>query len=349
MLFRTIGKEELPALVRGFADHYEVVGPVERNGVYVFDEVGSHPDDLAIDYPTTVVSPRKYLVPPHQTLMTFDTNGNDVADTPIEVVPRVIFGVHACDINAMNRLDKVFSGSAYQDPYYRAQRDATIVVGVSCMPTDTCFCAAWGTGEVTSGYDLFLHDIGDRFLVSILSVEAAEILATSTDARDATISDTALYEERMHRFAEAFGEMPPTDGLGVSMDAFYDDTELWESIGGACLSCRACAMVCPTCHCFDIADHLEADGSTGQRVRDWDSCNSPSFAVVTGGHNFRPTAAQRVRNRFYHKFVGFPSRYDQVMCVGCGRCSIACKAHIDPRSVLTALREAGAGCRGGEA
>jgi len=40
MLFRTIGKEELPALVRGFADHYEVVGPVERNGVYVFDEVG---------------------------------------------------------------------------------------------------------------------------------------------------------------------------------------------------------------------------------------------------------------------------------------------------------------------
>lgn len=341
MLFKTIGKDELAALVRGFAESYEVLGPVERGGVFVFDEVGSNPSLLRVDYPTTVLPPKKYLMPPKQTLFEFDTAGNDVSSVPVHTAPRVLFGLHACDINGINRLDKVFMSGPYRDPSYEAQRKATMIVGISCMPTATCFCDIWGTGEVSAGYDLFLHDIGERYLVSILSVRAAEILATSTEAVDATEEDSALLRERTHRFASAFGDSPSTDGLSLSMDAFYGDEALWERIGGKCLSCCACSTVCPTCHCFDIVDRLEADGTSGQRVREWDSCNSPASALVTGGHNFRPTPASRVRNRFYHKFVGYPSRYDSVMCVGCGRCTIACKAHINPRSVLLALQSVG--------
>ena len=71
------------------------------------------------------------------------------------------------------------------------------------------------------------------------------------------------------------------------MDAFHED-EFWEELGGRCLSCNACANVCPTCYCFDIRDALDPRAATGRRERVWDACTSPQFAMVAGGHNFRP-------------------------------------------------------------
>lgn len=341
MLFRTISKDELPALVRGFAEEHEVIGPIRRGGVTVFDEVGSRPEALCVDYTSTVLPPKKELFPPKETLFSFDTVDNSTTDVPIQAVPRVLFGLHPCDIAAISQMDRVFLDGGYRDPYYAAQRDATMIVGLSCMPDENCFCNVWGTGEVSSGYDLFLHDIGERYLVTILSVRAAEILANSTDAQDASEHDNELYRERLHERAKAFAPAPCTDGLAMNMDACFSDDSFWQSVGGECLSCGACANVCPNCHCFDMCDVLSVDGKEGRRERVWDSCTSPSFSTVTGGHNFRPTPASRVRDRFYHKFVGFPSRYGEVMCTGCGRCVSACKVHIDPRAVLQALQSVG--------
>ena len=80
--------------------------------------------------------------------------------------------------------------------------------------------------------------------------------------------------------------------------------------------------------------HVDPDGKTGRRERIWDACTSPQFALVAGGHNFRPTAARRVRHRMYHKLNGFLANHDRMLCVGCGRCVKACKAGINPIEVL---------------
>lgn len=74
------------------------------------------------------------------------------------------------------------------------------------------------------------------------------------------------------------------------MDAFHSDP-FWEELGGRCLSCTACASACPTCYCFDIRDVRTPDGKHGSRERVWDCCTNPQFAVVAGGHNFRPDGA----------------------------------------------------------
>ena len=71
---------------------------------YIFDVIGS-PDEIELDYTQTASSAKKYLMPPTETLMKFDANMNLVEDFTEQVTPRVIFGVHTCDINAMNRLD----------------------------------------------------------------------------------------------------------------------------------------------------------------------------------------------------------------------------------------------------
>ena len=64
--------------------------------------------------------------------------------------------------------------------------------------------------------------------------------------------------------------------------------------------------------------------------------------MVAGGHNFRPAPAQRVRHRMYHKLNGFLATHDRSLCVGCGRCAVACKVDISPIEVLRFFERKGA-------
>ena len=210
------------------------------------------------------------------------------------------------------------------------------------MPTDTCFCHLWGADEARFGYDLFLQDIGGKYLVSISSVEAANILEAACSPRVATDEDRIEFRHATRRRQEAFnGDIPDIQDVAMLMDAFHKDP-YWEELGGRCLACTACSAVCPTCFCFDIQDTLDPDGRTGVRERTWDSCTSPQFAQVAGGHNFRADGRNRVRHRMYHKLNGFLANHDRMLCVGCGRCVTACKANINPIEVLEFFERKGA-------
>lgn len=77
-------------------------------------------DEIALDYPTTIASPKKYLLPAKETLFEFDAENNEVTDYTDEVRPRVLFGVHACDINGLQNLSSVFNDPRYPDPLTHA-------------------------------------------------------------------------------------------------------------------------------------------------------------------------------------------------------------------------------------
>lgn len=53
--------------------------------------------EMDLAYDTTLASPKRYFLPPTETLMRYNAATNEVADFQEEVVPRVIFGAHACD------------------------------------------------------------------------------------------------------------------------------------------------------------------------------------------------------------------------------------------------------------
>ena len=101
-----------------------------------------HPIDVykRQDYTTTITSPKKFFLPSEEVLMRFDAEENGVTDFAIDLKPRVLFGVHPCDINALNRLDLVYKDCAYPDPYYTKRRENTLIVGLGCMPGPACFC-----------------------------------------------------------------------------------------------------------------------------------------------------------------------------------------------------------------
>lgn len=341
MLYRVIDAGDVPALVQAFMDRYELVAPVKQGKSYVFDVI-TNADDVVYDYPTTLGSAKKYFMPPVETLMRFDARTNELIDYREEVTPRVIFGMHACDINALNRLDLVFRDGAYPDPYYCARRNATMIVGISCSPDSDCFCNLWDADEARYGYDLFLHKLDGKYLVSISSVEAANLLEAVCNPQEASDADRIAFRHATRARQDAFNQdIPEIQDVAMLMDAFHSDP-FWDELGSRCLSCTACSAVCPTCFCFDLRDTLDADGETGKRERVWDACTSPQFAVVAGGHNFRSSGRDRVRHRMYHKLNGFLATHDRMLCVGCGRCVKACKVNINPIEVLKFFSKKGA-------
>lgn len=332
MQYRIIDKPDLRRLFDAFVANCEVIAPVKTGNSHVFQPAKNF-DEIDLDYPTTLTSLKKYFIPRHETLLEFDENGK-VHNWEIHPRNRVLFGAHACDINAINNLNLVFEDPERPDPYYKKRKSRTMIVGISCMPSPECFCHNLGTQEAKGGYDLFMQDLGDRYFVSIGSVEGADVLEEVCSPRETNDEDRKLFLERTRKRQEAFNrEIPEIQEIPMLMDAFHHDP-FWEEMGSKCLSCTACSAVCPTDYNFNIVDSLETSGKGGKRERFPDSCMNPEFAQVTGGFNFRSKNFERVRHRMYHKLNGFYSKHDRYLCVGCGRCVHACKAGISPIEVL---------------
>ncbi len=336
MFFRVMDKARIADLVRGLSTEYEVIGPVAKGERFTFSVI-EDPADLRLDFDTTILPPKKFFFPPEERMMRFRVADNEVVDDEAFASPRVLFGLHPCDINALLLMDNVFLGE-FEDPYYKAYRDATLLVGVSCSPRETCFCNAWDTDEVHWGFDIFLTDLGDRYFVSVRSVMGAELLDRHVETSPITAEDTAEFQAVVREFKRAFPAKLDTSQLPLLLDAKFDDP-VWDELGERCLSCGACSMVCPTCYCFDVRDDLDPDQRSGERKRVWDSCQFSEFSAVAHGQTFRESRASRVKYRYYHKQWGYLSKFERVLCVGCGRCTHACLADISPREVVTALVE----------
>ena len=60
----------------------------------------------------------------------------------------------------------------------------------------------------------------------------------------------------------------------------------------------------------------------------------PAFTLEASGHNPKPTGKERMRQRIMHKFNYFVETYDEIACVGCGRCLRNCPACMDITKVI---------------
>jgi sulfhydrogenase subunit beta (sulfur reductase) len=333
-----IPKQELNDFIRGVLQHYRVAGPVETNGHYAFDII-SDPTELRLDYPTTILPPKKYLLPPCETLFRYDLSGKDWIRPDQRAEPTVVLGVHTCDLYAIQLLDAVF-WSGHADPKYLERRSNTLIVSIECLaPCDEfSFCKSMGTLTAEEGYDLHFTDLGEVYGVDI-GTEAGENLITEyANPNPASAKDikrlNAVLSEKWPKFSYRLdfdvSDLPSL--LSLSMKS-----PLWSELAERCLSCAACTNVCPTCFCFDVKDEIELDLQHGQRVRIWDSCQLDMFATVAGGHNFRQDRALRLKHRFLRKGKYILEDHGHLGCVGCGRCARACIVDISPVNVFNEL------------
>ena len=324
----TVSEEgSLGSLLALLQEYGPVYGPMKKGEGFVFSPI-STVDDLALDYDTTVLSPKKYLLRPMETLFRVRKQDGFTVEQNSSASRQVLFGVHSCDLSAIKLLDKVYQQS-YVDPVYSARREETLIVGMTCTspPYDKCFCASMKTGPAPlDGYDLLLTNLGDTVLLEVGSDKGSAAVAELD--WHGLVADALARKGQLVKDAAA--KMPRklnTADLPVLMNANFDHP-YWMKLKDKCLACGNCALSCPSCYCYNVIDQVGLDVTKVQRTRTWDACLLPEFAEVHGG-NFRKERDARIKQFMYHKLSYWVDQYGALGCVGCGRCINACPAGID--------------------
>lgn len=313
------------------AKQTRLIAPRDIDGYILYRQVADAAD-IVWDYTRPVLSIKDVFFPPTEVLFTIEKTGNEVQikEAP-PVDEQVLFGVRPCDAHGLQALDALFITSQPGDAYYTQRRENTTLVGVACLEMGpTCFCTTMrGAPDDPRFMDLMLHATETSFFLEIVT-EKGKTLLEKYPVEVEVWSPQRSYSRKQ--------PTPPTityPTLDIWPDQFSQ--HYWDEIAERCLSCRACAYICPTCRCFDVRDELQSDQGDHklyERIRCWDSCAGEAYRRIAGGHNPRSAKGDRLRNRFYCKYYYFPLQYGPAACTGCGRCIDVCPAGVDITEVL---------------
>jgi len=334
LLYLKLPKENFDAFFESLKDFGKIYGPVKTGvSVHAFKEVSSA-NQMDLSYTRTMIPPKKFFVKPQEKIFEFNEEKAEFKEVFEENDKTVIFGIHPCDINALKLLDKIYLDEM-PDAYYWKRRENTVLVGISCHPDEYCFCKSVGTSYATDGFDLFLHEISEGYLVRVASERGQEIVAKNKDlVQEVEAKDLEEFKNSELKRLSEFELELNISGLQDMLELAHD-SPVWEEYADKCFGCGNCNLVCPTCRCYDVVDYVNLDIKTGERVRKWDSCMLRKHGLVAGGLNFRPTRVERLRNRFNCKGS---LREDMLNCVGCGRCTVYCPADIRYVEVMKKVR-----------
>lgn len=323
-------------LIRALMQETQVIAPVVVGRQTAFKPITS-PDEVQWTFANSTVPPTEYLLPQSESLFQFERRGSDVDLTyNTDDRKRTIIGIRPCDVHGLRMMDTVFTGK-YPDPYYITRRKQTTLISMMCTdPEASCFCTSFNTGpslEAGAGADLLLIEMEDTFYVRVLSDQGQSLIdAHAALFTPATDEDTQTVATLEAAAAEKVTRKLDMDGLPEALAKMFD-SPYWDKISRKCIACGACTYLCPVCYCFDVSETCSRE--KGERTRCWDACTFKSFALLSGGHNPRPTIAEGYRQKMYHKFSYAVQRYDEPLCVGCGRCMDSCPVNLDIVQVLT--------------
>jgi sulfhydrogenase subunit beta (sulfur reductase) len=337
MSYKIMPKSALDDWVQHLEHQFTIVAPKPKHGQFVFGEV-KDASEFVLDYPATVLPPKKYLVPTQEELLSYSLDGSHF-EMKTEPVPTVILGIHTCDLHGIKLLDRIFS-QGFTDTHYKTRRNSLYLVSYECFEpcTEHSFCRSMGTLSATDTFDLHIINLGDDFAFEIGSPKGEALLEGFQSIFNVTEVDieriNTVHQEKWQRFPYRldFDVTELSELLTNSYTSGY-----WDELGEICLGCGMCTQVCPTCYCFDIHDEVDLTLDGGHRVRTWDSCQIRMFATVAGGHNFRAEQAARQRHRFMRKGKYQEDAYGLVGCTGCGRCAQACLVDITPVKTFNEL------------
>jgi ferredoxin len=342
MTFRTIEKKDFSSFIDRLIQEMEVVGVREKiQGKYEFAPLESS-GQLCLDYDVTILPPKKYFLPPRETLLRFKTSPDVICEPVFEAQPRVLVGVHPYDLKAIAQLDRIFS-DGHLDEHYRRRRQAITLIGVDIQRASPhAFCKSMNSATVQEGFDLLLTDIGPSYVVALGTEKGRKLLETYAAFRAATpeeIDQRQKIQERIpHMFslntiATPYAQLP-------QLLSEHAESRLFDELAEKCLSCGSCNLVCPTCYCFDVQEDFALNLKEGERWRMWDGCLLTDFAKVASGENFREDRSDRIRHRVFRKGKYIYEKYGVHGCVGCGRCASACLPDIaDPVEIFNRLKE----------
>lgn len=328
-MFRKISKEKLKKWLASLKARGQVLAPAKADGLWTYREFDGK--DLPDQFRNSRLSPKGFFLEPLTPMFEWRSAGNSAQITPMAPPgsQRTIFGLRPCDLRALMTIKKVFA-SDDQDLFYLRNLSRTLLLGQACrVECAGSFCREMSIDpQDAEEADVFFREIPEGYLAKVNTergnalagkeffAEASEEEWSSGRKEIGGKREKGLFdlEEAKHGVKERFG-----------------DEDFWKRISAPCVNCGICTYLCPTCHCFDLGD-LQMPGR-GARFRCWDSCAFPGFTKMPV-HNPREEKWRRYRQRVSHKFNFFLQNYQEVACVGCGRCVANCPVNLDLREVL---------------
>ncbi|MCU0724968.1 MAG: 4Fe-4S dicluster domain-containing protein [Planctomycetes bacterium] len=335
MLF--LGKTRLPLLLSRLAAEYELFAPVPSGDSH---RMARSVPGLDPVFPPFRLSSslRAFWLQPARVLATWSARGPAPGPEP---KPRAIIGAKACDLRALEVLDKVLRGQDFVEPAYAAARDRHFIVSGDCTEAAaTCFCTlVEGAPWPERGFDLNLSPAGEGFLVEAGSGKGDRFLLAQKDLLDE--APATLVAERDRRRAQVREQVDRQNEMVRPRSPYLQSvgkhlkTRLWGELAATCVECSACNYNCPTCYCFLL--HETRDAGEVKRISVQDSCFHAGYSRMAGGGTPRLQLTERFKNHYFHKFVWFRETFGITACTGCGRCVEACMGKIDKRKCLRDL------------
>ena len=334
MKYKIIDKDKLPGLLDAIIERYRVIAPVDTGKHFRLTEISSGEEaDLGLQ--NTKLASKEILFPQTEVILRVrkGEEGLEAKEVSVEDRDWVLFGIRPCDAKGLTLIDESFTSGEYEDTPYTDKRGKTSIVGLACIhPRATCFCTSLGGSPFgREGMDLQLVDLGNEYLIEILTEKGDRLVEGVQGLRDASDDDIAKAERLSVEAEGAFKDKLSVEGLSEKLEGMFEDP-IWDEIHLKCVGCGICCFLCPTCTCFDILD--EETATEVKRIRLWDTCQFTHFTLQGSGFNPRPSGKERMRQRIMHKFSYFPKEYGKIACVGCGRCVQECPVNLDIREII---------------
>ncbi len=325
------GNEGFSAVFAQLADNYVILGPKRFAGRGRFsdtDLIKYAPIKSVAELELVVkssVSPKMAVFPADETLFHF--NVDEFTEPALKDNSDIIVLLRPCDINGIERLDRIFlENGKCQDHYYRRRRARIHFFMIECRESfENCFCVSMNA-NTSENYAVALRFADNEVRAKIKDTQFARFFALT--GADCDFTPEFVQENQIKVELPTVSEMP----------AELFNHKMWEEYDSRCIACGRCNTSCVSCSCFSTLDIFYPDSrQCGERRRVWDGCHLDGFTDMAGGHSFRKNKGERMRFKTFHKVYDYRKRFGVDMCVGCGRCDDVCPEYISFSSCINKL------------
>jgi ferredoxin len=261
----------------------------------------------------------------------------NVTSDPSLKKQRIIIGAPNCDIQGLKLLDEIYLDKDFNDIYYRERRENTILITFDCFEKqEHCHCTAYNIKPwATSDADLSVIFLENEIVLRIITPKGEDFISQFSHVKALNHEKIISAIDKAHNTAESLltesnRGLPDYKTTGRIVREAGE--AIWKKYSANCVSCGACATICPTCSCF-----LLIDKPGFEKIKQLDACQYPGFERVAGGEDSLYEIPHRFRNRYMCKYVWKPEKFESIACTGCGRCIEACIGKINKNELFMEL------------